>query len=84
MSQWTVNCYGERVHKRQRRRRANCVFLFKKIINEDDELPAFLNYVISIYTAKPKVKGAYPSYPGIIPLYTFERKDKQHECINRL
>lgn len=37
MSQWTINCYGERVHKRQRRRRANCVFLFKKIIKEDDE-----------------------------------------------
>lgn len=77
MSQWTVNCYGERVHKRQRRRRANCVYLFKKIIKEYKELPAFLNFVVSIYTAKPKVKGSHPSYPGILPLYTFERKDKQ-------
>lgn len=62
MSQWRTNTFGKRVHKRQWRRRANPVYYYKSILDEDNELSLFANMMIPIHTAQPKINGAYPVY----------------------
>lgn len=58
MSQWKRTKNGNRVHKRQCKRRACAVYFYKDIYTIDELLPFFDECIVHVYTARPKRIGA--------------------------